>query len=202
MPSLNNLNSISSYYYFLKSHLVSSYLARLYCIFKGLITDSLTALWKAKETQARDKEADCVHIVNLYGESSYHFSFPFSGLQFPCILPISALLCPCLTALVVPFVLPQGGNVDLRRVPPRLDPLRRGLGLVSLRTAGLGPHPVLSDPNTACKVCSHVQPHHLPGHWLQVCLLPLRRVEGQELFEEIQVISALGGRMPLRTWCS
>lgn len=133
--------------------------------------------------------------------------FHFHSVECNSLALCLALCCSASAWLswinpAVSFLLSQGGNVDLRRVPHCLDPLRRGLCLVSFWTARLGAHPVLSDPNTAGKVSSHVQPHHLPGHWLQVCLLPAGRAEGQELFEEIKVISSLGNGIPLRTPCS
>lgn len=130
------------------------------------------------------------------------YSVECNSLAFCPALCCSASVWLFWINLIVSFLLSQGGNVDLRRVPHCLDPLRRRLGLVSLWTAGFSPHPVLSDTNAARKVSSHVQPHHLPGHWLQVFLLPVRRAEGQELFEEIKVISSLGSRIPLRIWCS
>lgn len=133
--------------------------------------------------------------------------FLFHSVGCSCLAFCLAVCCSASVWLswinpAVSFLLSQGGNVDLRRVPHCLDPLRRGLGLVSLWTARFSPHPALSGTNTACQVSSHVQPHHLPGHRLQVCLLPLRRAEGQELSEEIKVIPSLGSRIPLGTRCS
>lgn len=108
-----------------------------------------------------------VHIVNL-SEASYHFSFPFC-CTFPCILPSSLLCCHCLAQPHEPLslfslFLSQGGNVDLCRVPHCLDPLRCGLRVVSLWTAGFSSHSVFSGTNFARKVSSHVQPNYLPGH--------------------------------------
>lgn len=125
-----------------------------------------------------------------------------NSLAFCLALCCCASVRPLWVNPAVSFLLSQGGNVDLRRVPHCLDPLRRGLGLVGLWTARFCPHPVLSGANAAGKVSSHVQPHHLPGHRLQVRLLPVTGAEGQELFEEIKVISSLGSRTPLTTWCS
>ena len=86
--------------------------------------------------------------------SSSHPSFPPSVLTLFCYLPS------------------PGGNADLRWLPDRLDSLRGGLCVVSFRKARLHPHPTVCGDNPTCKISSNVQPHHLPGHRLQICLLP------------------------------
>lgn len=65
-----------------------------------------------------------------------------------------------------------GGHADLCGLPDCMDSLRSGLCVVSVWQARLHPHTTLCGANPPCKISSDVQPHYLPGHRLQICLLP------------------------------
>jgi len=74
--------------------------------------------------------------------------------------------------------------------------------VVSLWTAGFRSHSIFGGTNSACQVGCHVQPNYLPGHLLQICLLPVRWAEDtaeEELFEGIEVISYLSCQMCFNT---
>lgn len=113
----------------------------------------------------------------------------FLGCKYATCSSLTPVLSSvCLDSVLCCFPSP-GGNVDLCWLPDCLDPLCSGLCVVSFWKARLHPHTTLCGANPTCKISSNVQPHHLPGHWLQICLLPNWWFESnqEEIFGRLQV---------------
>ena len=113
----------------------------------------------------------------------------FLGLnRLPAPPPTPIASTKCFDFVLCRFPLP-GSDVDLCWLPDRLDSLRSGLRVVGIWKARLHPHTTLCGANPPGKISGSVQPHHLPGHRLQICLLPNGWFEShqEEIFGRLQV---------------
>lgn len=107
---------------------------------------------------------------------------------YPSFTPAThfGLFMNSLTPLSLIFPV-SGGNADLCWLPDCLDSLCSGLCVVCFWKAGLHSHTALRGAHPPCQICSDVQSDHLPGHRLQICLLPDRWFESneEEVFERL-----------------
>lgn len=134
--------------------------------------------WNSKVESGKDV-ANGIRIVPNSKKSMEHNlcdqNGTFGGMKDLPLLHACHNTLGCSWILLIPLSLifpVSGGNADLCWLLDCLDSLCSGLGVVCFWKARLHSHTALRGAHPPCQICSNVQSDHLPGHWLQICLLP------------------------------